>query len=411
MESWYREKLPNKELILLSESGFTSDILSYRFLEHFIQHTSAGSDQPYKLLLMDNHGSHITPEFVLLATQNNIVPFSFPAHLTHCMQPLDVGIFQVYKHWHTRAIQSALETLDFDYTVSSFLRDLSEIRFKTFTKQIVKGAFAKSGMWPVNSQQVQDLMAKYMKAHTPSPEPDALPILQAETPQTTNELRTKWSSLQPKLKDQLSSPSQRQFESIECGLHKILDDADIIEAEKNLIYTRLNEIVRKKPASRRRVQKGGELTSEHAQQLIQKKDQERQNKYTKQLARAKAKEFSRIKKELHIAGVAARRIERLRKAELKRVQANDIGAAHLTISIPDPEKETENLVQKTQEARVLEEQEDTILEGFEAGDPTNWTQLTPSKSPPKDLWNLDYVALASLSDDSTDSDESVSVQI
>src|SRR5580692_15904 len=162
MESWYREKLPNKELILLSESGFTSDILSYRFLEHFIQHTSAGSDQPYKLLLMDNHGSHIMPEFVLLAIQNNIVPSSFPAHLTQCMQPLDVGIFQVYKHWHTKAIQSALETLDFDYTVSSFLRDLSEIRFKTFTKQIVKGAFAKSGMWPVNSQQVQDLW-QYMK--------------------------------------------------------------------------------------------------------------------------------------------------------------------------------------------------------------------------------------------------------
>jgi DDE superfamily endonuclease len=88
----------------------------------------------------------ITPEFVLLATRNNIVPFSFPAHLTHCMQPLDVGIFQVYKHWHNRAIQSALETLDFDYTVSSFFQDLSEMHFKPFTKQIVKGAFAKSGM-------------------------------------------------------------------------------------------------------------------------------------------------------------------------------------------------------------------------------------------------------------------------
>jgi hypothetical protein len=152
MEFWYWEKLLNKELILLSESGFISDILSYRFLEHFIQYTSVVSDQPYKLLLIVNHGSHITSEFVLLATQNNIVPFSFPAHLTYCMQPLDVGIFQVYKYWHTKAIQTVLETLDFDYTVSSILWDLSEILFKTFIKQIVKGAFAKSGMWPVNSQ-------------------------------------------------------------------------------------------------------------------------------------------------------------------------------------------------------------------------------------------------------------------
>jgi hypothetical protein len=93
MESWYRERLHQGERILLSESGFTTDELSLRFLEHFIQHTKAGPDQPPKLLLMDNHGSHRTPEFINLAVQHNIVPFSFPAHLTHCMQPCDIGIF------------------------------------------------------------------------------------------------------------------------------------------------------------------------------------------------------------------------------------------------------------------------------------------------------------------------------
>ena len=120
MESWYRERVGNKEVILLSESGFTSDTLTYRFLQHFIQHTHSGPDTPYKILLMDNHGSHLTPQFILLARRNNIVPFTFPPHLTHCMQPLDVGVFQSYKHWHSKAIQCALETLDFEYTISSF---------------------------------------------------------------------------------------------------------------------------------------------------------------------------------------------------------------------------------------------------------------------------------------------------
>ena len=126
MESWYRDRLEGKELVLLSENGFTTDALAIRFLQHFIQHTSAGLDQPYKLLLMDNHGSHRTPEFILLARANNIVPFSFPAHLTHCMQPLDVGVFQPYKHWHNKAIQYSIENLDFEnldfeYSISSFL--------------------------------------------------------------------------------------------------------------------------------------------------------------------------------------------------------------------------------------------------------------------------------------------------
>jgi hypothetical protein len=80
---------------------------------------------------MDNHGSHITPEFILLARRHNIIPFSFPPHLTHYMQPCDVGVFQARKYWHSKAIQHALETLDFDYTISLFLRDLPEIRISS----------------------------------------------------------------------------------------------------------------------------------------------------------------------------------------------------------------------------------------------------------------------------------------
>ena len=101
MESWYRDKLSGGELVLLSENGFTTDALAIRFLQHFIQRAP---DQLYKMLLMDNHGSHRTPQFILLARWNNIIPYSFPAHLTHCIQPLDVGVFQPYKHWHNKAI-------------------------------------------------------------------------------------------------------------------------------------------------------------------------------------------------------------------------------------------------------------------------------------------------------------------
>jgi hypothetical protein len=67
MESWYRDRLHQNELILLAEKGFTSDELGIRYLGHFIQHTSAGPDKPNKLLLMDNHRSHRTLEFILLA--------------------------------------------------------------------------------------------------------------------------------------------------------------------------------------------------------------------------------------------------------------------------------------------------------------------------------------------------------
>jgi hypothetical protein len=46
----------------------------------------AGLDQPYKLLLIDNHGSHHTPEFVLFAVYNHVVPMAFLAQ-----EPLVLG--------------------------------------------------------------------------------------------------------------------------------------------------------------------------------------------------------------------------------------------------------------------------------------------------------------------------------
>ena len=57
---------------------------------------------------MNNHESHETAEFLKLANDNHILSYSLISHLTHCMQSLNVGVFQSYKHWHDRAIQNAL---------------------------------------------------------------------------------------------------------------------------------------------------------------------------------------------------------------------------------------------------------------------------------------------------------------
>lgn len=93
MESWFSEYLPEGTKILTSKSGFTSDEIALEYLQHFIDNSDAAPDADWKLILMDNHSSYITPEFALLANKYHIRPFTFIPHLTHCMQPLDVGIF------------------------------------------------------------------------------------------------------------------------------------------------------------------------------------------------------------------------------------------------------------------------------------------------------------------------------
>ena len=70
---------------------------------------------------MNNHKSHKTPIFINLANENHVLPYPLIPHLTHCMQPFDVDIFQLYKHWHDVAIQDALINMDIEYDICSFL--------------------------------------------------------------------------------------------------------------------------------------------------------------------------------------------------------------------------------------------------------------------------------------------------
>jgi hypothetical protein len=150
MESWYYDAIQGDELMLLSESDYSNKQLVIEYLRYFIQYTKAGLDTPKKLLLMDSHANHRTPDFVLLVYEHQIIPYAFPSYLTHVMQPFDVSIFQPYKHWHKKAIQHVLQNLNINYNITSFLRDLTEIRHNTFKIGTVKNAWKKTGIWPFN---------------------------------------------------------------------------------------------------------------------------------------------------------------------------------------------------------------------------------------------------------------------
>ena len=94
MDSWIHDNLKGDELILLSDTGYTNDTLAVAWMKHFIKHVDAGLNKPWKMLLLNEHITHEDDEFSLLADANHIQLFYLPSHLTHIMQPLDVGVFQ-----------------------------------------------------------------------------------------------------------------------------------------------------------------------------------------------------------------------------------------------------------------------------------------------------------------------------
>ena len=122
-----------------------------------------GLNKPWKILFLDGHESHRYDPFQLKAAEHHIKLFYFPSHLTHVLQPLDVGIFRPWKHYHTLAIQAALRSLDFEYTITSFFRDLKSIRQQTMQHHTIVNAFSSSGMWPLSAKAGIKKMRSYQK--------------------------------------------------------------------------------------------------------------------------------------------------------------------------------------------------------------------------------------------------------
>jgi len=55
------------------------------------------NDVKRRLLLLDGHGSHLTARFVAFCIGKSIDLVVLPAHTSHLLQPLDVGVFSPLK--------------------------------------------------------------------------------------------------------------------------------------------------------------------------------------------------------------------------------------------------------------------------------------------------------------------------
>ena len=97
-------------------------------------------------MLINNYDNYITFEFIVLINQNHIRFYLFIIYLTHCMQFLNVDIFQPFKHWHDVIIQKTIAESFVEYFVFHFLQNFIQIRYVIFKTITIQHAFEKSGM-------------------------------------------------------------------------------------------------------------------------------------------------------------------------------------------------------------------------------------------------------------------------
>ncbi len=105
MISWFDDnddELSENTYVMFFESEFISYKIALKFLKHYIKNSNVDSNAEWKLMLMNNHESHIIFEFIAFANENHIRSFSLIFHLTHCMQSLNVKILSEWWFWNNQ---------------------------------------------------------------------------------------------------------------------------------------------------------------------------------------------------------------------------------------------------------------------------------------------------------------------
>ena len=169
IESWF-DGLPDDWRLEISPKGWTSDKITLRWLEKlFIPSTSSRIKGKYRLLILDGHGSYLTPKFDEICEKNDTIPICMPPHSSHLLQPLDISCFAVLKRAYSRLVELKMRVGINHIDKLDFLKAYPTARIEAFKSETIKNSFAAAGLVPYGPDRVLSKLNIYLRTPTPPP--------------------------------------------------------------------------------------------------------------------------------------------------------------------------------------------------------------------------------------------------
>jgi DDE superfamily endonuclease/helix-turn-helix, Psq domain/Tc5 transposase DNA-binding domain len=261
--TWYSDTLPSDWVIGVSENGWTDNALGLTWLEQvFERHTVYHTKGVYRLLILDGHGSHLSPEFDLFCREHSIITLCMPPYSSHLLQPLDVGCFAVLKRSYGRQIEGYMRSGVNHIDKPDFLHAFHAARIEAITLANIQSSFAATGLVPYDPERV--LLKLHTQLKTPTPpstsHANAPANTQAwafETPHDTAQLALQANAMK---RTALPTPTNRALDQLVKGCQLAMNSA-VLLAEENRQLRGENERQKKKRAKRRAfIATGGVLT-------------------------------------------------------------------------------------------------------------------------------------------------------
>ncbi|KFY98144.1 hypothetical protein V498_01638 [Pseudogymnoascus sp. VKM F-4517 (FW-2822)] len=202
--------------------------------------------------------------------------------------------------------------------------DFPQIREQTFKESTIISAFRKAGIWPISCNTALEKVRIYSQPTPTGPigpiEPTTPSLLQVITPipttaQAVEQGLQRWSRRVP---EAFSSPSRQSYSNWATGAAQVLAAGQLQELDLRAIRQQVKNS-KKKRGGRRRLQVGGELRASEAHELIAQKAELQAQKLAAAKARKESQALNQARKQLHRAGIEARKAERLRKKSVAQL--------------------------------------------------------------------------------------------
>ena len=278
---WFQNtNLPGDWVIATSSNGWTTDELGFEWLQHvFEPHSRARARGSHRLLILDGHGSHLTPQFDRYCKEHNIVSICMPAHASHLLQPLDVGCFSVLKSAYGKQVEERMRVGINHIDKADFLRALVIARHSTYTVANIQSGFRATGIRPFNPYRVLSQLHLVKNTSTP---PRSRPSSHSsawspKTPHTLRELDRQARTIQRGLKRRTASPPSPTKDALGQlikGCQMAIHNATLLAHEVEALRVANGVQTQKRIKTTASVSTGGVLTVQQGQQLTQQHDVE-----------------------------------------------------------------------------------------------------------------------------------------
>jgi hypothetical protein len=276
IEGWYQDTaLPADWRIEVSDNGWTTDQIGLRWLQKvFIPATTSRTTGRYRLLILDGHGSHLTPQFDQICRENDIIPICMPAHSSHLLQPLDVGCFSPLKRAYGRLIEDKMR-LGFNHIDKfDFLEAYPRARAAIFSPDNIKSGFSATGLIPLSPDRVLGQLNIQLKTPTPpgSRSTDSIP----KTPHNLKQLKKQESTLKKLLRERTYSPptpSKAALDQLIKGCEMAMNNAILLAKENQDLRAAHEKQLQNRKRSRRQIEAAEGFSIQEGQEFIQQRNQ------------------------------------------------------------------------------------------------------------------------------------------